>query len=93
MAEGGNGTNTTHFAGVATSALPCGTLIQLHLDVTTAQGAFPVDFTVQGGPSCYGITSATGQPIIPGTADIGNHCDDCTTPITLPFPVTLYGQT
>ena len=31
MSEGGNGTNVTQFAGVATNALPCGTLIQLHL--------------------------------------------------------------
>jgi len=29
---------------------------------------------------------------VPGTADIGNHCDDCTTPVTLPFPFTFYGQ-
>jgi hypothetical protein len=25
--------------------------------------------------------------------DIGNHCNDCSTVITLPFPVTLYGNT
>jgi len=30
---------------------------------------------------------------VPGTTDIGNHCDDCTTPITFPFPVSLYGTT
>ena len=28
----------------------------------------------------------------PGVDDTGNHCDDCTTPITLPFPVSVYGQ-
>lgn len=28
-----------------------------------------------------------------GSSDVGNHCDDCTTSITLPFPVSLYGQT
>ena len=33
----------------------------------------------------------TGQSIVPGTTDTGNHCDDCTTPITLPFPVYIYG--
>src|SRR4030095_7597903 len=26
-----------------------------------------------------------------GDTDIGNHCDDCTTFITLPFPIKLYG--
>src|SRR5262249_19991940 len=92
MGEGGTGTNVTHFAGAATNELACGTLIQMRLTVTTGQGPFMVDFTVQGGPPCYGVTGATGQSIIPGSTDIGNHCDDCTTAITLPFPVTLYGE-
>ena len=30
---------------------------------------------------------------MPGTTDTGNHCDDCTTAISLPFSVTLYDQT
>jgi hypothetical protein len=38
------------------------------------------------------ITQLTGT-IVPGTVDTGNHCDDCTTPITLPFSYTLYDQT
>ena len=42
--------------------------------------------------SPYTIAQTTG-PITPGTADIGNHCDDCTTLITLPFPFKLYDQT
>ncbi|MEO8288051.1 MAG: S-layer homology domain-containing protein [Chloroflexota bacterium] len=29
--------------------------------------------------------------IIPATNDTGNHCDDCTTNITLPFQITVYG--
>jgi RTX calcium-binding nonapeptide repeat (4 copies)/Divergent InlB B-repeat domain len=28
-----------------------------------------------------------------GGTNIGSHCDDCTTAITFPFPVTFYGQT
>ena len=28
---------------------------------------------------------------MPGTTDTGNHCDDCSTVISLPFSVTLYG--
>src|SRR5439155_6542812 len=32
-----------------------------------------------------------GQSIVPGVTDTGNHCDDCTTAITLPFPFTVYG--
>ena len=30
---------------------------------------------------------------VPGVTDIGNHCDDCDTAISLPFPVMLYDQT
>ena len=30
---------------------------------------------------------------MPGVDDTGNHCDDCTTVISLPFSVTLYDQT
>ena len=33
------------------------------------------------------------ERIVPGTTDIGNHCDDCTTVISLPFSLTLYDQT
>src|SRR2546423_370112 len=40
----------------------------------------------------YTVTSSTGASIVPGDTDIGNHCDDCTTGITLPFPVILYDQ-
>jgi hypothetical protein len=43
-------------------------------------------------PTCtvtYTTSIGTGT-ITPGGTDIGNHCDDCTTDITLPFPVTVY---
>ena len=40
-----------------------------------------------------GYTTATGTgTITAGGTDIGNHCDDCTTDITLPFPVSVYGN-
>ena len=39
-----------------------------------------------------GYTTTTGSGVItPGGTDVGNHCDDCTTDITLPFPVSVYG--
>ena len=44
-----------------------------------------------GGGINYQTNTQTGQSIIPGTTDIGNHCDDCTTLVTLPFPVPIYG--
>src|SRR6516164_7976255 len=40
----------------------------------------------------YTITQIAGT-IVPGTTDIGNHCDDCVTTIALPFSFTLYDQT
>jgi hypothetical protein len=40
----------------------------------------------------FAVSASTGT-IQPGTVDTGNHCDDCTTPVALPFPVTLYSAT
>src|SRR5437899_5287597 len=37
------------------------------------------------------VTSTSTDTIVPGDTDTGNQCDDCTTPITFPFPVSLYG--
>ena len=47
---------------------------------------------VEGGPCQYAITFG-GNTIVPGTTDTGNHCVWCETPISLPFPFTLYDQT
>jgi hypothetical protein len=38
----------------------------------------------------YSFTYATCESIVPGTQDIGNHCEDCATDIPLPFPFALY---
>ena len=40
----------------------------------------------------YNFTLGTAT-FVPGVTDIGSHCDDCDTAITLPFPVMLYDQT
>ena len=40
------------------------------------------DYTLASGTSTFGS----------GVTDIGSHCDDCDTPVTLPFPVQLYDQ-
>ena len=34
-----------------------------------------------------------GSTFVPAVTDVGNHCDNCSTPIILPFPVTLYDHT
>jgi hypothetical protein len=49
--------------------------------------------TASPTPTCqvnYTTTTSTGV-ITPGGTDIGNHCDDCTTDVTVPFPVSMYG--
>ena len=38
------------------------------------------------------FSTTTGNPIVAGTTDTGNHCDDCSTAITFPFLVSVYGQ-
>jgi plastocyanin len=47
-------------------------------------------------PGCaifdYAIQNATGA-IVSGTTNVGNNCNNCTSSIALPFPVTVYGQT
>jgi hypothetical protein len=35
----------------------------------------------------------SGAPFVPGDTDTGSHCDNCSTEIPLPFPVSLYDQT
>ncbi len=49
--------------------------------------------TASPGPCENYVTTTDTGSIVPGTTDIGNHCDDCATPITFPFPVTVYGYT
>src|SRR5262249_5001179 len=50
--------------------------------------------TATATPCQTGYTTATTTgTITPGGTDIGNHCDDCTTQVTLPFPVSVYGHT
>src|ERR1044072_6925588 len=41
----------------------------------------------------YVYTTTTGSAIFPGTIDIGNHGDDVTTTVALPFSFSLYGAT
>src|SRR5438477_13061656 len=40
----------------------------------------------------YIVTSSTGASIDPGSADTGNHTDDGTTAIGLPFAFVFYGS-
>jgi S-layer homology domain len=71
-----------------TGLAACGT------PVPTVTGTPPTATSTPTGtptPCGYDFTTATAT-IVPGTQDTGNHCDDCVTNITLPFPFLLYGQ-
>ena len=90
---GATGTNTARFEGTHLALDLCGTTVNLTLAVTADQGTFNIPFTIPIAGCDYTITTQTGQAIIPGSTDIGNHADDTTTAISFPFPVTVYGQT
>jgi hypothetical protein len=57
---------------------------------TPTPTASPTPTATAAPCSNYTTTTSTGT-IIPGDTDTMNHCDDCTSPITFPFPVSLYG--
>ncbi len=46
------------------------------------------------GPQ-YDVTASSGATVVPvpNPTDVGNHCDDCSTLVQLPFPVKLYNGT
>jgi hypothetical protein len=41
---------------------------------------------------CQYLTDSGTGTIMPGIIDTGNHCDNCLTLVTLPFPVTFYNS-
>jgi hypothetical protein len=60
---------------------------------TYAGGSDTSTFALPVGGVDYAITSSSGASIVAGTTDIGNHGDDVTTNITLPFSYQFYGTT
>ena len=57
---------------------------------TTTATASPTPTATASCSVSYTTATTTGT-ITAGGTDIGNHCDDCLTPIDLPFPVNVYG--
>ncbi len=51
----------------------------------------PTAFPACGAGADYIIEPPIPENVVPGVTDIGNHCDDCTTAVTLPFAFNLYG--
>jgi hypothetical protein len=78
------------FGGTLTANIAAGAVTDAFGNIGTA---FSGNYTVQGCPpqDHYDIAQIGGS-IVPGTTDIGNHGDDVTTTIALPFNYSLYGQ-
>ncbi len=72
LAPGATGTNATRFMASASAGLTCGGVVSFRVTLTTAQGPFNVNFSVPKQQCGYQITTQTGQPIVPGTVNIGN---------------------
>jgi hypothetical protein len=92
IAVGGSANNTAPFQIQTSPAFVCGTPIELDLAISyTGGGDSSTVFLPVASPG-YVITQTTGASIVPGVTDSGNHADDGTTTINLPFAFTLYGQ-
>jgi len=72
-------------------SIACPSTITFTLVANYAGGSDTSTFTLPVGPGDYVITSSTGALIEPGTSDTGNHGDDVTTTVSLPFSYQLYG--
>jgi hypothetical protein len=93
LAPGNMATNATPFKISTAPDIPCPSRIEFTLTLTYAQGSDIVTFSLFTGNPNYVITTSGGTAIVPGTTDTGNHGDDVTTLVALPFPYTLYDQT
>src|SRR4029077_17287348 len=83
-------TLTIQFGGSLTAQIAAGAITDTN---GNPNAAFSGNYNVSGcPPSQYTITDGT-DPIVPGDTDIGSHCDDCDTVVSLPFSFTLYDQT
>src|SRR4029077_20448243 len=78
------------FGGSVTASIAAGAINDMF---GNPNAAFSGSYTVLGCPPAQYVIIPGTDPIVPGTQDIGNHCDDCATTVALPFPVRLYGQT
>jgi Beta-propeller repeat len=65
--------------------------IWCHFNGTPSPTPTPTSTPVQ--TCCQHMTITGTDAIVPGTVDIGNHCDNCLTLVTFPFPVQFYDLT
>jgi hypothetical protein len=91
LVGGASATNAVPYQVSTSPAFVCGTTIQLTLTVTSSAGSGPLNFALTTGGDNYVIAVGAGD-LTAGGADIGNHGDDVTTAVPLPFPVTYYNS-
>jgi hypothetical protein len=92
LTPGAVAANASPFQISTSPAFVCGTPVVLALSLTCTSGLGTVNYVLPTG-NIYTISQTNGASIVPGVADIGNHCDDCATTISLPFAYSLYNQT
>ena len=88
-AQAGPGTPAPPFAPPPQAAPPAGPKLT---ETPGAKPAPPHTSSVPNYSAVEGDWNPSPATIVPGATDTGNHCDDCVTAITLPFPFTFYGQ-
>jgi PKD repeat protein len=93
ITNGTSANNSTPFQMSTSPSFTCGTTVTLTLNVTYAGGSNVLTYALPSGSTNYTLTTSTGASIVPGVTDVGNHDDDTTTTIALPFAYTFYGQT
>jgi hypothetical protein len=89
---GGLGSNSTPFQLSTSPLVACGTPILVSLVLSYNGTNTVVPLSLPASASGYTVTAAAGAVLVPGTTDIGNHADDDTTTISLPFTWTFYGH-
>ena len=92
LLPGATSTNVTPFKISTSSPFVCGTPVSLRMALTYAGGSNQVNFLISSSAGVYVLTQSNGVSVVPGTADVGSHCDDCTSVINLPFSYSFYGR-
>jgi PKD repeat protein len=93
LSNGVSAANKASFQMITSPSFVCGTPVTLNLSTSYGGGANNLTYVLPSGGSNYAMTVSSGSAIVPGVTDIGNHGDDATTAIALPFPVSFYGAT
>jgi alpha-tubulin suppressor-like RCC1 family protein len=92
LVPGAVASNRGSFKMVTSPSYVCGTPINLTLTMVYVGGTSALSLHPPHSGNDYTLSQITGASIVPGTTDTGNHADDGTTTITLPFTYGFYGQ-